>query len=374
MFGARPTCALGGLALAALPFLLGAPAGPAKAKNDWPVFRGNPTQTGVATSTLPAKLAVLWKFQTGDAIEAAVAVAGGTVYLGSLDENLYAIDLAKGTEKWKLKLGPIKAAPAYADGVVYVGDLDGFFSAVDVATKARLWKYETGSETSAPNFSGNDILFGCHDEHLYCLTKQGKRRWRFKTDGPIYGAPAVADGKTFLVGCDSQLHVIDIKSGKEERAVDLGGQTGAAAAVLGDRLYVGTMRNEVKAIAWQKGEEAWAFRPRAAQAFFSSAAVTDKYVVIGSRDNKVYGIHRDSGKEAWHFATGNRVDSSPVIAGDRAVVGSMDGKLYVLGLKDGKLLQAVKLDGPVVASPVVVGGRVLIGTQKGTLYCLGAKK
>jgi outer membrane protein assembly factor BamB len=341
----------------------------------WPVFRGDAQQTGVAAGTLPAKLAELWTFKTEDAIESAVAVADGVVYVGSMDEHLYAVELAGGKQKWKLKAGPVKAPPAVANGVVYFGDLDGFFNAVGAAKGDRRWKYEAGSEIGGANFHGADVLFACHDENLYCLSsKDGKERWKFKTDGPIYGSPAIADGKTFLVGCDSSLHVIDIAKGKEERSVDLGGQTGATAAVLGQQLYVGTMRNEVQAINWKKGDVTWTFKPRRGQAFFASAAVTDKLVVVGSRDNRVYALDRAKGTAVWNFPTDGRVDSSPVIVGSKVVVGSLDGKLYVLDLTTGRQLQQIVLDGPVSASPVVVNGRVLVGTQKGTLYCLGEKK
>jgi outer membrane protein assembly factor BamB len=217
-------------------------------------------------------------------------------------------------------------------------------------------------------------LFTSHDEHLYCVSKDGKLRWKFKTDGPIYGCPAVTDGKTFLVGCDSQMHVIDVGNGKEIRSVELGGQTGASAAVLGDVLYIGTMGNVVKAIDWKKGEVAWTFKPgRNAQAFFSSPAATNKYIVIGSRDRRVRAIDRLKGNAVWSFPTGDKVDSSPVVAGNKVVVGSLDGNLYVLDLDTGKEIQKIALDGPISGSPVVLDGKVLIGTQKGTLYCLGAK-
>jgi outer membrane protein assembly factor BamB len=357
---------------AVVALLLVAAAG---AWGDWPVFRGNATQTGVAASQLPDKLDVLWTFKADDAFENAVAVVNGVVYAASMDEHLYALDLGSGKPRWKYKGGPFKSSPAVRDGSVFAGDLDGNMHCLDAAKGTKRWTFEAGGEVGGINFHGPAVLFASHDENLYCLTKDGKQSWKFKTDGPIYGAPAVAEGKTFLVGCDSQMHVIDVEKGKELRAVDLGGQTGATAAVLGDVLYVGTMRNEVKAIDWKKGEVSWTYRPgRSAQAFYSSAAVTDRLVVIGSRDRNVHAIDRKTGKPAWAFPTGDRVDSSPVVAGSRVVVGSLDGHLYVLELASGKQLQKVKLDAPVSGSPVVQDGKVLVGTQKGTLYCLGAKK
>ena len=61
-------------------------------------------------------------------------------------------------------------------------------------------------------------------------------------------------------------HVIDLATGKGLAKVDLGGQVGAASAILGDRLYVGTMStNELLAIDWKKAEIAWKLGKRYVQ-------------------------------------------------------------------------------------------------------------
>src|SRR5260370_34133935 len=90
--------------------LLAAPDQPPKgetavqmAKDEWTLFRGNALQTGVSAEQLPDKLAELWKFGTKDSIEGAPAIKDGVVYVGSLDQNLYALALAKGTPMWKYK-------------------------------------------------------------------------------------------------------------------------------------------------------------------------------------------------------------------------------------------------------------------------------
>jgi outer membrane protein assembly factor BamB len=347
----------------------------AAGKEEWPVFRGDPGQTGVAKSRLPDKLEVLWKFETGDAIEGTPAAGRGVVYVGSLDEHLYAIDLTGGTQKWKVKVGPVKAPVGLRDGRVYVGNFDGLFQCLDAADGKKRWAFEAGGEiTSGANFTADSVLFASHDETLYCLDKEGKPRWKYKAQGPVYGTPSLAGKYTFVAGCDSALHVIDLADGKEKASVDLGGQSGATPAVVGDRLYVGNMGNNFLAVDWKKAAVEWSFRAeRRAEAYFSSAAVGADLVVVGSRDKRVHALKRKDGSEAWSFLTGGRVDSSPLIDGGRVYVGSMDGKLYVLDLAVGKQLQKIELDAPVVGSPAVAEGRLLIGTTKGTLYCLGKK-
>jgi outer membrane protein assembly factor BamB len=348
----------------------------AATSGDWPLFRGNALQTGTVVGELPDKLEVLWKFETKDSIESTAAISKGTVYIGSFDENLYAIDLASGKERWRYKAGPIKSAVSVQGDAVYVGDSDGMFHCVDAEKGTKRWKFETAAEiVSGANFAGDAILFGSYDETLYCLSKDGKERWKFKTQGPVNGSPAVVGGRTFVSGCDSSLHVIDTATGKELSSTELGSPSGATAAISGDSLYVGTMGNELLAIDWKKNSIAWSFKAeKRQQPFYSSAAVTDKLVLVGGRDKRVYALDRNTGKEVWSYLTRDKIDSSPVVVGQRVYVGSSDGNLYVLDLVNGTEIQKINLGGPITASPAVANGCLVIGTQNNVVYCLGAKR
>jgi outer membrane protein assembly factor BamB len=344
--------------------------------DDWPVFRGNALQDGVSADKLPEQIVELWKFSAGDSIEGTPAIVDGVVYFGSMDKYLYAVDLKSGKAQWKYSGGPFKAPAGVHQGRVYIGDLDGAFHCVDAAKGAALWKFTTESEiTSGASFAGDRVLFGCGDESLYCLDAEGKKVWQFKVPGgPVMATPPVADGRTFVSGCDSKLHFVDVKTGMEMASIDLEGQTGATPAVHGDSLYVGTMSNQVLAIDLKAKKVTWGFESARGQPFFASAAVTDKLVVAGGRDKRVYALDRATGKQVWSFVTENRIESSPVIVGNRVYVGSLDENLYVIDLEKGTQLQKIKLDGPIQGSPAVSNGRLVIGTDKGTLYCFGAKE
>jgi outer membrane protein assembly factor BamB len=348
---------------------------------DWPVFRGDAAQTGVASEPLPDRLAVRWQVKTGGnpaIVEGTTAIAGGVAFVGAFDDHLYAIDLATGHENWKLKTGSIKAPVGVRGLSVYAGTVDGDLYCVDAASGKPRWKINVDAEVSSGvNFANDLVLFGTTAETLHAVAAaDGKPRWTFQVaGGPVLGTPAVAGGKTFAAGCDSTLHVLDAATGKELSSVPLDGQVGAGAAVRDGRLVVGTMTNTVVCVDLEKTKVAWTYEPtKRAQPFAASAAITDNLVIIGSRDKRIYALDRTTGKEVWYFATDGKVDSSPVVAGTRVYFGSQDGNLYVLELASGKEVQRLKLDGPISASPAVGGGCLVIGTERGTVYCLGAAK
>src|SRR5712692_295594 len=138
-------------------FLVSALAPVGALAEDWPLFRGNALQTGVAASSLPENLEIRWKFKAKDGIESAAAIVNGTVYVGSLDEHLYALDLATGQVKWTyqsdpakgIKVGPIRSSPSVRDGLIYVGDADGMFHCVEAATGKKRWTFDTGAEITS---------------------------------------------------------------------------------------------------------------------------------------------------------------------------------------------------------------------------------
>jgi outer membrane protein assembly factor BamB len=349
---------------------------------DWPLFRGDALQTGVAKTTLPEKLEVRWKIDLKKGIESTAAIVKDTVYVGCFDDHLHAYDLATGKQKWRTKLGPIKAPPSVFDGKVFVGDEDGMFYCVDAASGLKLWEFETGAEISGgANFSGDTVIFGSHDGNLYCLRMAAMEKlakmkadpivWKVKTEGPVYGSAVVAQGQTFVAGCDSHLHIIDVVKGATLAKIELSGQAAATAAVIGDKLYVGNMGSELQGINLTKKDVMWSYSAKRAQPFFSSAAVTDQYVVVGSRDRSVHAVDRLKGKLAWSFAADGKVDSSPVIVGQRVYFGSSGGTFFVVDLAKGKAVQSLPLGDRIVASPAIAHGCIVIGTTDGLLYCLG---
>jgi len=363
--------------LAAASFVTVLGAQPAAEKSsDWPIFRGNPLQTGIAQGSLPEKLEVLWKVQTKEGIEGTAAIVGDTVYFGSYDANLYAVDLATGKERWKYQGGPFKAGPGVHEGLVVIGDEEGNVHAVDAKTGAKKWTFETTGEiTSGANFAGDLVLIGSHDSTLYALNRtDGKLAWKFKTQGPVYGSAVVAGERTFVAGCDSNLHILDWKNGKPLGMVDLGGQAAATAAVRGERLYVGTMNNQMLGIDLKKKEVAWAVDSKKSQPFYASAAVLDKLVIVGCRDKLVYAFTPEKGDIAWTYAAKGRVDSSPVVVGNRVYFGATDGTLCVVDRDRGTEIQKLELGKSILAGPAVAHGNLVVGTTDGLLYCLGAKQ
>ncbi|WP_267641329.1 outer membrane protein assembly factor BamB family protein [Haloarchaeobius amylolyticus] len=92
-----------------------------------------------------------WRLEVGAAMSD-VAVADGTVYVGSATEELLAVDADTGEVQWRSPLeNTVFTRPLVADGRVYVAAADYYLYGIDAATGERRWRTETLSAfTSGP--------------------------------------------------------------------------------------------------------------------------------------------------------------------------------------------------------------------------------
>jgi PGF-CTERM protein len=77
-------------------------------------------------------------------MDSSPTVADGTVYFGSDDGTLYAVDAATGEQEWAFTHQPpyaVDSSPTVADGTVYVGSQGGNLYAVDAATGRQEWAF-----------------------------------------------------------------------------------------------------------------------------------------------------------------------------------------------------------------------------------------
>jgi outer membrane protein assembly factor BamB len=145
----------------------------------------------------------------------------------------------------------------------------------------------------------------------------------------------------------------------------------------GEQAFFGTEGGTFYAInipASGKPSVAWNYRdPQRNQPIRAAAAVTDKYVVVGSQSKAIYVLNIENGNEEWKMPTRTRIESSPVIAGNRVVAATVAGKIYVLDPASRDVKWEYDAGGGFTASPAVVDGRIIIGNTDGTLYCFGPK-
>ncbi|MFQ5740559.1 MAG: PQQ-binding-like beta-propeller repeat protein [Acidobacteriota bacterium] len=158
-----------------------------------------------------------WRFATGDNVYSSPAIApDGTIYAGSYDSNVYAVN-PDGSEKWRFATEKrVLSSPVIgADGTLYVGSDDFSLYAVNPDGSEK-WRFATGDRMRSPAAVGVDgtIYVGSSDFNLYAVNPDGSEKWRFATGDRVWSSPALSpDGTLYVGSADATLYAIESSGG-----------------------------------------------------------------------------------------------------------------------------------------------------------------
>jgi len=272
-----------------------------------------------------------WAFSTGNDVLSSPAIGSdGTIYVGSIsyNNNLYAIN-PDGSQKWVFSTeGTVFSSPAISsDGTIYVGCGEGNLYAIN-PDGSQKWAFSTGDGVnSSPAISSEGTIYvGSNGGNLYAINPDGSQKWVFSRGGGVRSSPTIGSGGTIYVGSDDyNLYAIN-PDGSQKWVFPTGYWVYSSPAIGSDgTIYVGG--HNLYAIN-PDGSQKWAFSE--AYGPSSPAIGSDGTIYVGSNDYNLYAINPD-GTKKWAFPTGDNVESSPVTGSDGTIyVGSRDNNLYAI--------------------------------------------
>jgi len=342
--------------------------------DEWAMWRHDPGHSGFNPHDGARPRGILkWRFTTDEPIFSSPAVVDGTLYLGSGDRRLVALDADSGQLKWEWPgTGPFESSPAVADGSLYIGLLDRRLVALD--------------------------------------TTDGSLKWQQKLGSPIFASPVVADGVVYVTAIADRLYAIDAASGQIRWVADTKNpMSNSSPAVSQGMVVVGSrIRGEPHLTGVWGGSVFFidAFSGRIQMKYHtlsridSSPTISDGVVYIGSRDQRVYALDPtarnwplewptlkmwsyayllgyapyppDPSGLFWHFRADGEVRTSPAVAGGMVYFGTTSGTFYAL---DTAGQEQWRFDGsaPILSSAAVGNGVVYFGDSQGKLYAMDAR-
>ncbi|MEM8666019.1 MAG: PQQ-binding-like beta-propeller repeat protein [Planctomycetota bacterium] len=372
------SAAAGGLTLGAVASKLA--SGKTTEQTNWLLPRGDAGSTGRTEQTLPEKLDVLWEAKAGEAIEGSLVVGDGRVIGADVMGKVYAFDEKSGDPLWTRDFGTgflTGVAPAVSGNTVVIGDYEGNVFALDAKTGEERWRKTTDGEVAGSvGFYEGNVLVPSSGGSLYSFAlEDGELKWTYDANDQIRCSPTVAGDRTFLGGCDGNLHVIDLKTGKAaSEPLPLGGPTGSTPSVIGTSAFVPIMDGDVLAFDFKTGKQLWRYRdPDRSQEYRNSPAATEDLVIVSSQFKQVDAISTKTGEHQWRYTLKRRAEASPVIAGEDVWLAASDGRLIRLSLTDGTEKWTYEVRGSFIASPAIANERLYIADDDGVIRCFGSK-
>ncbi|MCK4653479.1 MAG: PQQ-binding-like beta-propeller repeat protein, partial [Candidatus Cloacimonetes bacterium] len=343
------------------------------ADTPWPMFHHDLNHTGLSPYTGPDTATLKWNYETGGTIKSSPAIgADGTIYVGSADYKLYAIN-DDGTLKWSyITGGEVYSSPAIgADSTIYVGSRDYKLHAINDDGTLK-WSYETGDIIySAPAIGADGTIYvGSYDDKLYAINDDGTLKWSYLTGDNVYSSPTIGADSTIYVGSrDYKLYAIN-DDGTLKWSYLTGDWILSSPAIGADStIYIGSADYKLYAIN-DDGTLKWSY-PTGEKVYSSPAIGADSTIYVGSYDYKLYAINVD-GTLKWSYLVGDNTRSSPAIGADGTIyIGSNDDKLYAIN-DDGTLKWSYLTVGNVYSSPAIgADGTIYVGSYDNNLYAFG---
>ena len=374
---------------------------------EWPMFGGNLARTGrVRAGSGGVEGVVKWIFTDPEAgvadLASSPAVVGNRIYTGSAQASVfdttgmvYCVDANTGKRIWQFQTAKqVFSSPAVVKGRVYVGeglhtDLDCKVYCLDAATGKKLWATPTRSHTeSNPAVVGNRVFIGAGDDGIYSLdATTGKVVWH-QRHGHIDTAPAITGGKLFAGTGYGALRALALEAATGrvvwETRCDL--PVWGAPAVADGKVYFGIGNGDFVKSAPHPAGAIWCLNAATGKqlwrydlpdAVVTSVALTGELALAGCRDGRLYAVDRTTGKRVWSAPCGGPVVASPATDGTLVYAASGGGQVTALDVASGKSVWALDLrplaapDLQIHSSPALSGSRLYLGTSSSRFFSIG---
>lgn len=268
-----------------------------------------------------------------------------TLYFGSSDGHLYALDGKTGALKWKFKTeGVIHTSPALYNGKVYFGSWDTYLYALDAASGKKIWKFKTGDKPgmtgiqASPAIDEGHVYFGARDGFFYALNAEsGDMQWKYDAKGSwILSTAGIKDGVVYVGTSDSYLLLaLDAQSGKEKFRFKANGYVFSSPAIVGNTAFFGDYTGQMFSVDLLEGKSQDVFhteaRKKKGPKILTASGDMSFMDLAGDKDLSYYSSNLKLMNKL--FSLGSIVSSPAVGEGGVIYFGSADGYLYAVNLE-----------------------------------------
>ncbi|MEV7778188.1 PQQ-binding-like beta-propeller repeat protein [Kitasatospora sp. NPDC088351] len=374
--------------------------GDAPAETDW-VRRITPPP-------VPAARWRPWRFRMSSDVWGTPVVAGGTLFVSSLEvhaldiasgqrryktldvawalavdagrvhaadgPHLYTVDVADGTERWRSSLDGWVYSLDAADGVLCCGIRGGGVRLRSAAGGAELWRADDAQQNYENPQSGPALVAGAAYYYgggrLRCVDPRGAGlRWSFPVGEDVPSRPAERAGVLYVTA-GTRVYALDAATGAERWRFEAPVVLFTPPALDADAVYVADYLGTVYALDAATGRDRW--RGVTGNRQGAEPVVVGDGLALLASGEVLYAFEAATGRERWRYTARGEIVGSPAVADGLVHLGSRDHSLHTLDLASGQLRWELGTKGELTGSPVAVGGRVFVGSKDRCVYALDA--
>lgn len=291
-------------------------------------------------------------------------VSNGTLFVGSKEGKLVAVNLADESRQWTESL---KAA-SQGGGFGCVPAMAGGGCGACGAGAPGVAIYGT------PEVSGDLVYIGGYNGKIYAYVSDTLSvRWVYPREEnlePIVGGLVVAQGKVYFGGSDGKVYALDAATGDKLWEFETGDKVWSTPAISDGTLFIGSFNKKLYALSAADGSKQWEFETEGA--IITTPLIHNGTVYIGSFDRHLYALNTADGSLRWKFMGENWFWAKPVVYDNTIYAGCLDDRVYALKADTGDKVAEFDLESPISSSPVMVDSSIIFASRKGIVYVIDA--
>jgi outer membrane protein assembly factor BamB len=262
-----------------------------------------------AVSPPPASLDARWSTAFETPAAATPGFDSTTAYVPLKGGQLVAVDLDRGTIRWRLDVAT-PFTPATGDGLVFTVS-EQVIEARDRTTGETRWTTPLPGGAAAPLYWDTGWLLASTTagDLAAFRASDGTLVWRRQFAAPLSGAPGPALDRLYLPLADNRIVSVMLATGETAWQRTFNAAITALLA-LDDQLVIGTAAKDVASLDLRRGRERWRWRLGGDMAGVPVA--DDRRIYFASRDNVLRAVDRKSGNLRWHAALSSRPAGGPL--------------------------------------------------------------
>ncbi len=229
------------------------------------------------------------------------------------------IDKDRGEIVWKLEPKfAMSATPLIAEPNIYVPSWDGRFHSLSIRSKERIfvrgksredslidrkywlsknWHRSTKGHIVQPaRLRDNILYFGSEDNFFYAITREGRERYRFQTQGKIKAACTTKPSRVYVGSDDFNLYALNRLTGDKEWHFPTGSDVLETPYVdlQAGVVVVPSFRNGMYGVDERTGAQLWHI-----EAGVQVVAVGPELFYIGLTKRMLAAVEKKSGRVKW---------------------------------------------------------------------------
>ena len=358
-----------------------------------------------SNKTSPFSERVIWSMRSDAEVLANMETSNNTIFAGSFDGKLYALDTA-GQELWNFDTGyPVKSATLIHGDLAVISSGNRLFG-INIGTGDLQWKHEPSESTntgyivqfdffdmkdSSPIRNGDIAYYGNQFGSIHGVNmNSGNQVFYYNTGNNfrIRIRPLIEDGVIYFGDRGGNVYAVSLQTQQLIWSTSVFGNiSDNRGAIIGemtisqDRLFFGSKIGQFLAINKNTGETDWIYSNPTGSWISGTPVIHDGVVYVGeSFGQRLIAFDENFGHILWAYNSFQEIYNAVAIYQENIILltgdaqsnnrsGRGTGTIHVLDFS-GNLQNKIAGPGSLFTNPEIMDDRIYFGSRDKRIYCM----